>query len=95
MKLGRTENHSSIARTWQVSLECSHLVDYEGNGAVSSHRSWNCKLLGNCVLFLVQVGDSVCFKFLAVTCFSSTIKMMSSCALDECISTFCTHPIHV
>ena len=23
-----------VARTWQVSLECSHLIDYEGNGAL-------------------------------------------------------------
>ena len=28
---GRADNHSCVATTCQVSLECSHLVDYEGN----------------------------------------------------------------
>ena len=31
---GRTENRSCVARTWQVSLEHLHLVDYEGNSAL-------------------------------------------------------------
>ena len=54
-------------------MEHSHLVDYEGNTALCSCRSWNCKLVLMCVLFIVHTGDSACFEFLAVTRhFSST-----------------------
>ena len=63
-------------------LAANH-VDYEGNTVLWSRRLWNCKLVGKCVLFLVHVGDSACFEFLAVTCSSSAIEMTSSFALHH------------
>ena len=57
LMLGRADNHSCVGRTCQVSLECSHLVDYKGNSALWGRRLWNCKLVRRCVLFLVHAGQ--------------------------------------
>ena len=45
----------------------------EGNTVLWGHRSWNCELVGRCVLFLVHIGDSACFELMAVTCSSSSL----------------------
>lgn len=51
----------------------SHLVDCKSITMLLSHRLWNCKPVGRCVLFLVHMVDSACFNFLAVTCSSSSL----------------------
>ena len=81
----RADNHSCVARTCQVSLECSHLIDYKRNTALWGCRSWNCKRVGRCVLFLVHAGDSACFKFLAVTCSSSSLRNKSDIITCSCV----------
>ena len=51
-------------------------VDYEGNSVLTlwSRSWWNCELVGKCVLLLVYAGDSACFKCLAVTRSSFSLR---------------------
>ena len=58
---GRADNCSCVARTCQVSLKQSHLVDYEGNIVLWSCRLCSCELERSCVLVLVQYWH--CYKF--------------------------------
>ena len=58
-----------------ISLERSHLVDYESNTELWGHRSSNCRLLGRCILFLVYTPEILpVSNFCQFTHSSSSVK---------------------
>ena len=87
---GRADNHSCVGRTFLVSLECSHLVDYKGNSALWGRRLWNWKLVWRCVLFFSTCWPKI-FKILAIICSSSSLhnkKWSDHALLLSCLHTF-------